>query len=863
MKKANFYNAAMSQFILPHTEKLILGVSIVLLGSFFWTGFQVKPFADKTPDQLVDDAEKADEYINSPDSWDAIKDFRKGDKSVAQKIRNNSRVESSKFNVDPISGIPARTLDPRLDPTLFDIENLEIRQFKAPVIVAMNEALRFDPFAPYPSAGGLGPDTGSEFSADSDADVDDVEDDEFDGGGRGSGRSSGRFGQSDKPEDEATPLPELEGIGNQMQDVNVQTYVGIRPTSHNISGSSSKSFVYNVVCVTGLVNYKQQWNAFESSFSTCIGFYPDRDKPIYQYLQVHRRELGPDGKPAKGKLGEWSDQSELITFGVPSMYPQMHRMPKSFYNSAPDVVAPDNFDSVLTGPIPSIVMFDYRPFVNHSTLANSTRMFPEFKMEQAPEEVSAVTVFTKRDGSSQNGSGSNGGKFRGGDGTGMNASNGPGGGLRSGGRSGARGRPGAGGRSGAGRGLGGGSSPLTQEIEQTRSGTDFTDYVKAMDSKKPNADYRLVRFFDVLAQPGKSYEYRMRAWVSDPNNEDLSNEFANLQDGGAINALGNNRGSNGEDEDEQQEDDNEYTRPSGNQQEEKEVARYVQITSKMLHPSVRIRLNRHREVEDPKTGEISNWVSEVRGKDAEGKDIVEEIKVPMAPIAKDEMGQTIYSSYLKHTRPTNWSKTVKITIKDQNSQVAGGQVTQPKPISIKIRQESKQIPAGEPVAEIAASVWWKQDLGTALPTRQTVRRGDALDFYTPAYFLHPVTWQVHVAKNLKVDEGEAQFLVPIETGNVVVDVMGGQEIPLPRTEKMRHNLASEVLVMNEYGEFHVKNEMADRTIFRNMLFLPDESQTVGRKRVRNSKKDDPRGGGGKFGGGGGSARGGDLGDDDP
>jgi uncharacterized membrane protein YgcG len=169
------------------------------------------------------------------------------------------------------------------------------------------------------------------------------------------------------------------------------------------------------------------------------------------------------------------------------------------------------------------------------------------------------------------------------------------------------------------------------------------------------------------------------------------------------------------------------------------------------------------------------------------------------------------------------------------------------------------------MAEVAASVWWDKDHATALPTRQKVGRGDALDFFATSYFLHPVTWRVHVAKNANVDEGESLYKVPIETGNVLVDVMGGEELPLPRSEKMRHSIASEMLVMDEFGGFSVKNDMEDSTMFRNLLFLPDENSTVGQKRRKKKKKSGPGndsrgdGGGGKFGGGGGM--GGGFGDD--
>ena len=97
--------------------------------------------------------------------------------------------------------------------------------------------------------------------------------------------------------------------------------------------------------------------------------------------------------------------------------------------------------------------------------------------------------------------------------------------------------------------------------------------------------------------------------------------------------------------------------------------------------------------------------------------------------------------------------------------------------------------------------------------------------------------------------GPNQYKVSIETGMVVVDAISGEELELPRTEKMRHQTASEILVMDENGNFRVKNDMNDRTQFRNMLHLADETQTVGKPKKRKKKDDDEGGAGNKFGGG--------------
>ena len=884
MKKPDFSKSAIQNFFLYHTEKLILTVAVVLLGLFFWMGFKAKPFSDKTPDQLSKLADQADQYIRSETNWDSFKDFRKGEKNVADRVRTGGNVDASLYKTDPITGIAARTLDPRTDPVIFGVIEPEARTISAPLIVSLAQANPQGQFAAYPSAGGLGPDTGGdggfggfgEFDDDEDdedeEDEEEEDDEDFGGLGRGGGGAKGGFGGGfgglAADVEETEPLPVIEGMGNQMQQVNVQTFDGMRPTAHSISPETSLSYLYNVVVVTGLIDIEQQWKSYESSFASGIGFYPDRDKPVYQYLQVERREVSKPGQPVNGDAGKWVDMSERISFTVPSYFPNMHWMPNAFFPSAPDVVAPENYDPVLTGPIPPIVMFDYLPFVNHSKLASNQRVFPEPLEDDAAPEIGPDGLF-ESGGGLQGGGGARGGGggfggFGGAGGKGGGGVQGPpgGGGVqgppggaggKGGGAPGGMARGGMGGMGGkGGGGMGGGLLGSATEVLQSRRGSDFTDHMKSLAAKTSTGKYRLVRFFDVLQESDKTYEYRMRVWIGDPNNEDLTQEFVNRQGGGQGMMGGGFMDDDDEDEDDEDDDDDDddYDNSFAGQTtgEAPAEAQYVAITSTMKHPNVRVRLSRARESKiDPKTGMKTYYVSEVMGKDAEGNDIVEEVEVPKVPVGFGPDGRKMYSSYLRFARPSQWSDPVTVEVKLHKSQVASGQVELARTVRLNAGGKDVELPISEPKAEVAASVWWKKDLGTALPTLQKVYRGDALDFYTQSYFLHPVTWQVQVAKNDVATEGPTQYLVPIETGQVVVDAMGGEELPLPRTEKMRHNVASEILVMDQYGQFRVSNDMDDRATYRNMLFLPDESQTVGKPRIKKPKKsvESPRGGKGR------------------
>ncbi|MCP4778517.1 MAG: hypothetical protein GY880_30235, partial [Planctomycetaceae bacterium] len=82
MMKPDFSKAAMQKFFLYHTEKLIIVVALIAMAAFFWIGFGIKPYSDKSPDELVKLAKEAERYIDSETSWDEIKSYRTGRKNV-------------------------------------------------------------------------------------------------------------------------------------------------------------------------------------------------------------------------------------------------------------------------------------------------------------------------------------------------------------------------------------------------------------------------------------------------------------------------------------------------------------------------------------------------------------------------------------------------------------------------------------------------------------------------------------------------------------------------------------------------------------------------------------------------------------
>ena len=64
----------------------------------------------------------------------------------------------------------------------------------------------------------------------------------------------------------------------------------------------------------------------------------------------------------------------------------------------------------------------------------------------------------------------------------------------------------------------GGSNNRNRSLAQ-RKGSDRRPYDAVAAELKPTSELKLVRFFDLEAAPGATYQYRVRLWLTDPNNE--------------------------------------------------------------------------------------------------------------------------------------------------------------------------------------------------------------------------------------------------------------------------------------------------------------------------------------------------------
>ncbi len=682
MKKPNidFSKQGMKKFLLYHIEKVILAVAIILLGVFFWIGFGTEKFAEQTPKSLADLSDRAHSTMVKPTSWTEIEEFRQADHSAHNRIGELEKavIPVREYEFEFLLGTKAMTAGLRTDPAILPAEHLMAYTFPATVLVKKDSPTT-DAVTDLPRA-----------------DADDSADDQPRGGrGIGSGGAGLEGGENAPPEQDRPRRERDDGKiapGSEILNFHRQEKVGIRPEKVNATPSNSKGWMCDVVAVTGLVRFEDQSAEFASAFAGAKGYYPKRDRPKYQYLQIERMA---EGDP------DWEDVSDKITNVQVSKYS----------GNTPEVVAPDYYDDVLTSPIPSMIHVDYRDV---STWPLYDGDFPDgFQAEEGFTGIPLRNVLDYPDG---------GLAAEGGEGPGENiedpfakkkkadeqASRGKS-------RRGAPPRPGdrdRGALSGGNRGR----SDSSDAPAGRRAGSNFQIYEEAIESLDVRGPYRLVRFFDVIpvragADPApKKYRYRVRLWLRDANNEPqggfdkLEGDSRRGGDRGSGIGAGGGAGAGLEG------GEGEFSggKPGSNRkQEEEDTWVYVPVTELMKEPAVRERIE----------------------KDAKRK----------LPEGRDDLAYSIASDW---SEPTDW-----VTVgKPANAEFYAGKIVPPKATRI----NDLYIDDGEAAVNIAA-VKWDPLYGTRIPAHREARRADVLTFNTDAHVLHPVDWSVRKIENAEID----------------------------------------------------------------------------------------------------------------
>jgi hypothetical protein len=431
LPKLDLSKQGLSRFWLHHAEKLVLGLSLILLGLFAWFGFSTPRYTAKTPSQVVDLARQAEGHIKSPESWNQMQNFRTADTSAPERIRKAADfdVETAKYQHDLLVGPVVKTLGLRQDPELRPVEELIAKSGTFPILYPANTP---DELRRLPRA-----------TAEDDAKKDNKKDD--------------NKKESAKKGDKADPL----APGKALTDVQKQEMPGVRAT-YKVTGESAGTVVQDVVAVTGVIPYENQFAEYQKVFASAQGYYPVRDIPIYRTLQIQRREEG----------GEWTDitqqvlsDASLVAGDKDSFVPD-YIDPKYYYGPVPG-------GDPITGAIPPIVMMDYKDFVGHPKVpvrqTVPTALKREFSLEEEQFQVNRDPLAKE--------------KFK----TPAEIKK-----ER--------------------------EQEEVKEIQKIKSRVEYDRFGKRI---KPVAPYKLVRFFDLRAPKGKRVQYRVRLWLPDPNDPDV------------------------------------------------------------------------------------------------------------------------------------------------------------------------------------------------------------------------------------------------------------------------------------------------------------------------------------------------------
>ena len=575
MKIPKINKQSISNFFLYNIEKVILGISLLLLGLFFYLGLGAEKYED-TPDKLVSQSNQATSHIKNTSNWELIQEHRRGDIEVSQRIQLASQpLDSTGYKVDGFSMIP-KMLQLRSDPPLPQVVNLEASAVRTSIAVRLrsdNTSFQ-DPLLILPVAKQkFDPDdeAGSsvrEFLSQEEELAALEDDSEFE---EGSQPKKIRKKKRDRDKDPQDTYEVDSGSG--LPGVQEAYAGGLRPANVGISAGNSMTLKRNVVVVNGLVEHRKLWQQTQQVLSNSVGWYPHRDLPQYEFLQIERRTI-ENGQPT-----EWVDKSEWINFDQAEWYP-------GSFVSGPEVVPAGNFDRNLTNAIPPIMEVDYVPYALHSKLQR--RVF--IKVEKKEEGQTALDALEgkKVEEEEDNRFGSPGFNNSGRREKNSLVDNGGGFGFD---------------RGGFDADMSGDDMMADMGFgipTDGRTSSNMTEYTTAADpTAEPDLEFKAVRFFDmqVSAKKPATYQYRVRLWLKDPNATDPEatrndNSFGEM---GGMGVMGG---------------------------EEGEIFEKVDINFSMQDEVVRNRLKMLTEEEDDE-GEPVYYVSEFYGEETATK-----VKVP-------------------------------------------------------------------------------------------------------------------------------------------------------------------------------------------------------------------------------------------
>ncbi len=525
--KLNFGKGGLKGFVSHHAEKAIFGLVLCLVAFFIYSSATQEVEETGSPEDLKRNASSARSGLDQ-DYWDAIRPER--EKEVED---YGGKAEEGRKPIDEADYALSNIWDPgvtprrgkRGDPKMLGPQLVEASGgvFNIPIRTASREDFwendkdavakpkeeakpwRRRPKKKKPSRGYMGGSSdgdmlsgaaggGSEYGE---------EEEEMGSGYMGSGMDDeGSMGPG------AMMTSGMTGgrrtIGKIYRDLYIKGYQG---TFSQMGAQGALGRSYAVVGVTATVPYEKQWEEYERALAGTTGYSAKQDIPKYLFFLAERAEVSADpNAPLDWKPISNSNYAMKLS---------------ARYAAFPKEVADEAYTvpGVLTMPIPPIMLKSFDDIVVHSDIPRQqVKRIQVASTEEAPDEEEPIEIESSelspgdlsipKVGPGTTGGGGMYGPGAGG--SGMYAPEGSGSMMGS-----AEGSSSFGSGSemdygdgdegmydeeGSGYGSGGGyGTPFGNEQELT--------VVK----------HKMVRFFDLTAEPGKSYRYRVAVVLEDPN----------------------------------------------------------------------------------------------------------------------------------------------------------------------------------------------------------------------------------------------------------------------------------------------------------------------------------------------------------
>ena len=494
---------SLKQGLVSHIEKIGFAVALAMVGLFIYSGVQLEPY-ERSPSQLRSNAEQAQSRIASY-KWEAIEAEMDPNRNFSEEVKESSKaIDSDGYDIggqlDPTP--EPDQIVPRADPEILPPVNLEVKAVFGPVAEYAQpnpfanlesapkpeaEVIRIRRPTPKKSRSPRGMGGGSEMGMGMEMGMDGSEESGMDpssamGMGMEGGMDMGMEGGSGMPgTSRGRKLPNTPKHWVVPPGVGTQTMT-VQPGS----GGSKVGVVGRVVvAVMGEVEYEAQFDEFAAKLKEATGYQPRgrRDRPEYLSFLVQRAEVGDDpNAPLK-----WEDISNL---------PKAQRELMKFAGRGRELVDPEFcMPNLLTMETPPILIRDIDQFGLHSKFpmkhergnAKTTQpVGPQAPEDPANPIVPGANPLIPGRGSAGSGMGMGMDPSGMGMDMGMDPS----------------------GEMGMGMGMDGGSG----------MGMDMEGGGMGPQSLIPMTKTKMIRYYDVTAQPNKKYRYRFQLVLSDPNN---------------------------------------------------------------------------------------------------------------------------------------------------------------------------------------------------------------------------------------------------------------------------------------------------------------------------------------------------------